>query len=45
MLTDGTQGVIKLSIQVRDIQVEEAFVVSRTSADAILGIPLLVENY
>lgn len=41
MLADSTQfpfcGVIRLPIRVRDVKVEEAFVVSRISEDAILS--------
>ena len=44
-MTDGTQllfyGVFRASIRVRNVKVEEAFVISQISEDAILGMPFL----
>lgn len=42
---DGTQllfyGVLRANIRVRDVKVEEAFVISQINEDAILGMPFL----
>ena len=47
-MADGTKlpfyGVVQVPIKVRDVKLEEIFVVSQISEDAILGMPFLA-NY
>ena len=49
VMADGTQlpffGVLRASIRVRDIKVEEAFVISQINEDAILGMPFLIAQH
>ena len=48
LLADGTRlpfyGMVRLAIRLRQVKVEETFVVSQISEDAILGMPFLVEQ-
>lgn len=48
VMADGTQlpfyGIIKLPFRLRDLKTEEAFVVSKLSEDAILGMPFLSKH-
>lgn len=48
ILADGSKlafyGVIKLTGRVRDVQIEEVFVVSQINEDAILGMPFLATH-
>ena len=48
LLADGTRlpffGMVRLSIRLRQVKLEETFVVSQISEDAILGMPFLVEQ-
>ena len=48
LLADGTRlpffGMVRLSIRLRQVKIEETFVVSQISEDAILGMPFLVEQ-
>ena len=47
-MVDGTRlpfyGVLRLPLRVRDVKVEEVFVVSRINEDAILSMPFLVAH-
>ena len=44
-MADGTRlpfyGVVKIPIKIRDVKLEEIFVISRISEDAILDMPFL----
>ena len=48
LLADGTRlpffGMIRLFVRLRQVKLEETFVVSQISEDAILGMPFLVEQ-
>ena len=48
LLADGTRlpffGMVRLAVRLQQVKVEETFVVSQISEDAILGMPFLVEQ-
>ena len=48
LLADGTRlpffGMVRLAVRLRQVKIEETFVVSQISEDAILGMPFLVEQ-
>ena len=47
-MADGTRlpfyGVVKIPIKIRDVKLEEIFVISQISEDAILGMPFLTNH-